>query len=77
MHLAKVHAPGGQQRKSVYKYSQEIRDSVLGSLQSGMSLRQCSDSYGIPRKTIAKWKQREVEDGSGIPYEATPSKDST
>jgi transposase-like protein len=49
---------GGIRSRFAYKYGKEIRDSALAALSSGMSLRQCSEAFGIPRKTLSKWKNR-------------------
>ncbi|CAL8079045.1 unnamed protein product [Orchesella dallaii] len=37
----------------------EVRDSALTGLQSGMTLRQCSETYWIRKKTLSKLKSQE------------------
>ncbi|CAL8079033.1 unnamed protein product [Orchesella dallaii] len=49
----------GRTNKVPFKYGKEVRDSALTALQSGMTLRQCSETYGIPKKTLSKWKSQE------------------
>lgn len=60
--------------KIAMKYGKEVRDSALSALQSGMTLRQCSETYGIPKKTLSKWKSRElkqeVDEGESMQLQA-------
>jgi len=49
--------PGG---RKVYKYEKWERDQVISALDGGLSLRQCSDVFNIPRKTLAKWKSERI-----------------
>ncbi|ODM92333.1 Protein bric-a-brac 2 [Orchesella cincta] len=63
----------GRTNKVAFKYGKEVRDSALTALQSGMTLRQCSETYGIPKKTLSKWKTREARaDGDEEP--ASPNR---
>jgi len=42
-------------------YDPNLKDSALACINSGMSIRQCSTCFGIPRKTLSKWRKMALQ----------------
>jgi hypothetical protein len=52
--------------KPVYRYEKWERDEAVAALLQGLSLRQVSEMFHIPRKTLAKWKSQNSPSSSDL-----------
>jgi transposase len=51
-------------------YSYDLRQKVMGAIESGVSQREAAIKFGIARSTINLWCQRQIKTGD---YQAKPN----
>jgi transposase-like protein len=47
------------------RYSQEVKDEVLGKIREGQKIVEVSRQYGINDMTIRTWVERDTDEGAG------------